>query len=192
MILDVTALQQPSIVNGVAQKAIEGVSMAYSFDDAKAPTARRTQYFEMFGNRAIYDNGWIAATTPHFAPWEDVTVNVPTDVIDGYKWELYHVADDFSEAVDLADKFPDKLYELQLLFYAEAAKYNVLPLDDSKAARIDPAIRPSLTRDRVEFTYYGTVTRIPEGTAPDIKNKSFRITANITVPQGGVQGIVIT
>jgi arylsulfatase A-like enzyme len=191
-ILDVTGLQQPSIVNGVAQKSIEGVSMAYSFDDANAPTARRTQYFEMFGNRAIYDNGWIAATTPHFAPWEDVTVNAPTDVITGYKWELYHVADDFSEAVNLAEKFPDKLHELQLLFYAEAAKYNVLPLDDSKAARIDPAIRPSLTRGRTEFTYYGTVTRIPEGTAPDIKNKSFRITANITVPQGGAQGVVIT
>ncbi len=191
-ILDVTGLQQPSVVNGVAQKPIEGVSMAYTFDNPNAPSTRRTQYFEMFGNRAIYHDGWVACTTPHFAPWEDVTTTPPVDVISGYKWEFYHVADDFSEAVNVADKYPDKLHELQLLFYAEAAKYNVLPLDDSKAARIDPAIRPSLTRGRTEFTYYGTVTRIPEGAAPDVKNKSFRITANVVLPKGEEQGIVLT
>ncbi len=191
-ILDVTGLQQPSVVNGVAQKPIEGVSMAYTFDNPNAPSTRRTQYFEMFGNRAIYHDGWVACTTPHFAPWEDVTTTPPVDVISGYKWEFYHVADDFSEAVNVADKYPDKLHELQLLFYAEAAKYNVLPLDDSKAARIDPAIRPSLTRGRTEFTYYGTVTHIPEGAAPDVKNKSFRITANVVLPKGEEQGIVLT
>jgi arylsulfatase A-like enzyme len=194
-ILDVIGLQQPSVVNGVAQKPIEGVSMAYSFANSQALSARRTQYFEMFGNRAIYHDGWIACTTPKLAPWEDVTF-VPeaakVDVISGYKWELYHVAEDFSEAVNLAEKYPDKLHKLQLLFYAEAAKYNVLPLDDRKIERLDVSIRPSLTRGRSEFTYYGVLTRIPEGAAPDVKNKSFRITADVVLPKGGEEGVVVT
>lgn len=194
-LLEVTGLQAPSIVNGVAQKPIEGVSMAYSFDDAAVPSARRTQYFEMFGNRAIYHDGWVAATTPKLAPWEDVTM-VPAagriDVITGYKWELYHVAEDFSEAIDLAGQQPGKLHELQLLFYAEAAKYGVLPLDDSKVERLDVSIRPSLTRGRSDFTYAGKVTRIPEGAAPDVKNKSFRIAAEVVVPEGGGNGVIAT
>jgi arylsulfatase len=189
-ILNVCGLEQPSIVNGVAQKPIEGVSMVYTFDNAKAPSTRHTQYFEMFGNRGIYHDGWVACTTPARVPWD---MKAPTvDVISGYHWELYHVADDFSEAVNLADKYPDKLHELQLLFYAEAAKYNVLPLDDSTIGRFDVSIRPSLTRGRTEFTYYGTVTRVPEGTAPDIKNKSFRITADVVLPKGDEQGIIVT
>lgn len=194
-LLDVCGLQQPSVVNGVAQKPIEGVSMAYTFDDPKVPSTRRTQYFEMFGNRGIYHDGWVACTTPHLAPWEDSSdprSPGPVDVISGYKWELYHVAEDFSEAVNLAERNPDKLHELQLLFYAEAAKYNVLPLDDSKVARMDVAIRPSLTRGRSEFTYYEGLTRIPEGAAPDVKNKSFRITANVVLPKGIEQGVVLT
>jgi arylsulfatase A-like enzyme len=191
-ILDVAGLQQPSIVNGVAQKPIEGVSMAYSFGNPKLPSTRHTQYFEMFGNRGIYHDGWVACTTPHFLPWQDALMAAPVDVISGYKWELYHVADDFSEAVNLADKYPDKLHELQLLFYSEAARYNVLPLDDSKIARIDVSIRPSLTRGRTQFTYYGPITRIPEGAAPDVKNKSFRITANLVLPKGDEQGIIVT
>jgi arylsulfatase A-like enzyme len=189
-ILEVTGLEQPSSVNGVAQKPIEGVSMAYSFDNPKAPSARQTQYFEMMGNRGIYHEGWVACTTPVRVPWEPVGPAV--DVINGYKWELYHVADDFSEAVNVADKYPEKLYDLQLLFYAEAAKYNVLPLDDSTIGRFDPAIRPSLTRGRTEFRYEGTLTRIPEGAAPDVKNKSFRITANLVLPKGDEHGIVLT
>jgi arylsulfatase len=177
-------------VNGVAQKPIEGVSMAYTFDDAKAPSIRHTQYFEMFGNRGIYHDGWVACTTPARVPWD---MRAPTvDVTSGYRWELYHVADDFSEAVNLADKYPDKVHELQLLFYAEAAKYNVLPLDDSTIGRFDVSIRPSLTRGRTEFTYYGSATRIPEGTAPDVKNKSFRITADVVLPKGDEQGVIVT
>jgi arylsulfatase A-like enzyme len=194
-ILEATGLQQPSVVNGVAQKPIEGVSMAYSFGNAQAPSARRTQYFEMFGNRAIYHDGWIACTTPLLAPWADrldPSVRLTEDVIGGYKWELYHVADDFSEAINLADKYPEKLRELQLLFYAEAAKYNVLPLDDSKAERMDVSIRPSLTRGRAEFTYYEGLKRIPEGAAPDVKNKSFRITADVVLPKGGESGALVT
>ncbi len=189
-ILDVAGLQQPSIVNGVAQKPIAGVSMAYSFDNAQAPSARRTQYFEMLGMRAIYHDGWVACTTPARRPGQipDPTV----DVISGYKWELYHVAEDFSEAINLADQNPDKLHELQLLFYAEAARYNVLPLDHSGIGRMDVSVRPSLTRGRTAFTYYGGLTRIPEGAAPDVKNKSFHITADVILPKGGGQGVVLT
>ena len=189
-ILEVTGLQQPSSVNGVAQKPIEGVSMAYTFDDVKAPSTRRTQYFELVGNRGIYHDGWVACTTPMRPPWQ--AAEFTGDVISGYTWELYHVAVDFSEAVNLADKYPDKLRELQLLFYAEAAKYSVLPLDHSTFARLDVSIRPSLTRGRTEFTYYGGLTRIPEGAAPDVKNRSFRITAEVVVPEGGGEGVVVT
>lgn len=193
-ILDVCAVQQPSSVNGVAQRPIEGVSMAYSFADAGAPSARRTQYFEMYGNRGIYHDGWMACTTPRAAPWQDtsLTLTGKVDVISGYKWELYHVAEDFSQAVNLADKYPEKLSELQLLFYAEAARYNVLPLDDSKIQRLNTAIRPSLTRGRTDFTYSGVLTRIPEGAAPDLKNRSFRITAELLIPDGGARGVVVT
>jgi arylsulfatase A-like enzyme len=189
-ILDVSGLDQPSMVNGVAQKPIEGVSMVYTFDNPKAPSTRRTQYFEMMGNRGIYHDGWVACTTPVRKPWNPAPSKV--DVINGYHWELYNVADDFSEAVNVADKYPVKLHDLQLLFYAEAARYNVLPLDDSTVARLDPAIRPSLTRGRTEFTYSGTVTRIPEAAAPDVKNKSFRITADVVLPKGGGTGVVLT
>ncbi len=193
-ILDVLGIGQPSSVGGVAQKPIEGVSMAYSFDHPKAPSTRRTQYFEMYGNRGVYHDGWVACTTPQFAPWEDVIalLTPPVDVITGYKWELYHVADDFSEAVNLADKYPDKLHRLQLLFYAEAAKYNVLPLDDRKAARLDVSTRPSLTRGRTSFTYYAGDIRIPEGAAPDVKNKSFSITADVVLQKGNDQGVLLT
>jgi arylsulfatase len=189
-ILEAAGLQQPSVVNGVAQKPIEGVSVAYSFDEPAAASKRHTQYFEMFGQRAIYHDGWVACTTPV------MTAADPSepkgDVINDYRWELYHVADDFSEAVNLADKNPDELHELQLLFYAEAARYNVLPLDHSRLTRVDVSIRPSLTRGRTEFTYYGSITRIPEGSAPDVKNKSFRITADVVLPEGGGQGVVLT
>ncbi len=189
-LLDVSGLQQPSSVNGVAQKPIEGVSMAYTFDDAKAPSTRRTQYFEMLGNRGIYHDGWMACTTPMQTAIDPSEVK--GDVISDPGWELYHVAEDFSEAVNLADKNPDKLRELQLLFYAEAARYNVLPLDHSRIPRMDVSIRPSLTRGRNEFTYFGTLARIPEGAAPDVKNKSFRISADVVLSKEGEQGVVVT
>ena len=189
-ILEVCSIEQPSSINGVAQKPIEGVSMAYSFDNAKAPSTRTTQYFEMLGNRAIYNDGWVACTTPPVAPWSPAGAEV--DPITGYNWELYHVAEDFSEAVDLAKQHPDKVRDLQTLFYAEAAKYNVLPIDNSKTTRLDPAIRPSLTRGRNSFTYYEGMTRIPEGAAPDVKNKSFSITADVEIKKKGEQGIILT
>lgn len=112
--------------------------------------------------------------------------------VDDYKWELYNVEQDFSEAKDLAAQEPKKLRELQDLFWAEAGKYNVLPLDNSKAERFDISLRPSLTRGRTEFTYYPGMVRIPEGTAPDFKNKSFRITADVEIPATGAEGMLIT
>ncbi len=189
-LLELCGLQQPSVVNGVAQKPIEGVSMAYTFDNARASSTRRTQYFEMFGMRGIYHDGWVACTTP-LMPLGD-SGDPTSDVITGYKWELYHVEEDFSEAVNLAPQNPGKLQELQLLFYAEAARYNVLPLEHNRVPRLDVSIRPSLTRGRTEFTYNGCVSRIPEGAAPDLKNKSFRITADVVLPKGDEQGVVVT
>jgi len=180
----------PTSINGVAQKPIEGVSMVYTFDDAKAPSKRTTQYFEMFANRAIYHDGWVSATTPTAAPWELLAKNV--DVINGFKWELYNVNEDFSQANDLAAKEPQKLRELQELFWKEAEKYNVLPLDNSKVERFDVSIRPSLPRGREEFTYYPGLVRIPEGAAPDVKNKSYQIKAEVEIPKGGVEGMLIT
>jgi len=187
-ILEAVGVEAPSVLNGVPQKPIEGVSMVYSFDDAKAPSTHRTQYFEMFANRAIYNDGWIAATTPPLAPWAvGKTIGV-----DDYQWELYDLSRDFSEAKNLAGQEPRKLRELQELFWIEAAKYNVLPLDNSKIERLDGANRPSLTRGRSLFTYYPGMTRIPGGSAPDIKNKSFKIAAEVNVPDGGADGVLVT
>jgi hypothetical protein len=188
-ILEAVGVQAPSVLNGVPQKPIEGVSMVYSFDDAKAPTRHRTQYFEMFANRAIYNDGWVATTTPPIPPWVGLAKLVD---VDEYKWELYNVKDDFSQAANLADKEPAKLRELQDLFWIEAAKHNVLPLDNSKVERLDVSIRPSLTRGRSVFTYYAGQTRIPEGTAPDVKNKSRKLGADVEIPAGGAEGVIVT
>jgi arylsulfatase len=143
----------------------------------------------MLGNQAIYHDGWVACTTPPVPPWSPAGADV--DVITGYQWELYHTDDDFSQAENLAGKMPQKLLEMRLLFYTEAAKYNVLPLDNSKTTRLDPAIRPSLTRGRTSFTYSQGMTRIPEGASPDLKNKSFTITAVVEVAEG-TGGMIVT
>jgi arylsulfatase A-like enzyme len=188
-ILEAVGVQPPSMLNGVPQKPIEGVSMVYTFDDAKVKSKHRTQYFEMFANRAIYNDGWIAATTPAVAPWA-FGGKVPP--VDDYKWELYNVDRDFSESNDLAVQEPNKLRELQDLFWVEAARYNVLPIDNSRAERFDVRLRPSLTRGRSEFTYYPGMTRIPEGSAPDFKNKSYSILAEVEIPSGSAEGVLMT
>ena len=187
-LLDVVGLQQPASVNGVAQKPIEGVSMAYTFADAQAPSTRTTQYFEMLGNQGIYHDGWTACTTPIVPPWSAAATEA--DVISGYNWELY-APTDFSQSENLAAKMPDKLLELRLQFYTEAAKHSVLPLDNSKTSRLDPAIRPSLTRGRKSFTFYDGQSRIPEGASPDIKNKSWSVTADVDV-KANSNGMLIT
>jgi arylsulfatase A-like enzyme len=188
-ILEAVGVRSPAMLNGVAQKPVEGVSMIYTFDDANAPSRHRTQYFEMLGNRAVYNDGWVAATTPAVPPW---VMGQRTPDVRDYNWELYNVTSDFSEAHDLAAKEPGKLRELQDLFMAEAARYNVLPLDNSKIERADVSIRPSLTQGRTEFTYYPGMVRIPEGAAPDLKNKSYRIVADVDIPATGAEGVLIT
>jgi len=188
-ILEAVGVQTPSVLNGVTQKPVEGVSMVYTFADAKAASRHRTQYFEMLGNRAIYNDGWVAATTPPTPPWAAVAGKV--DLFD-YKWELYRTTDDFSEANNLAATEPAKLREMQDLFWVEAARNGVLPLDNSKVERLDTTNRPSLTRGRSLFSYYPGQVRIPEGAAPDMKNKSFQIAASVVIPQGGAEGMLIT
>jgi arylsulfatase A-like enzyme len=192
-ILEAAGIQAPQIVNGVAQKPIEGVSMVYTFDRAKAKASskRSTQYFEMFANRAIYHDGWIAATTPPAAPWLMGTVKMPDDVLNGYKWELYNIAEDYSENTDLAAKMPDKLREMQELFLVEATKYNVFPMDNSILERLVTP-RPSATAGRTVFSYSGEMAGLPPSDAPSILDKSYSITAEVEIPQGGAEGMLVT
>jgi arylsulfatase A-like enzyme len=191
-ILEATGIPAPVMVNGVAQKPIEGVSMAYTWDkaNAEAPSKRETQYFEMFGNRGIYHDGWYACTTPPAPPWLMGTTKMP-DVVNGYKWELYNIKDDYSQANDLAAAMPDKLRELQELFLVEAAKYDVFPLDNSILERA-LAPKPSATAGRNVFTYEGEISGLPTSGAPSILNRSYTITAEVEVPQDGGDGMLVT
>jgi len=191
-ILEAAGVQAPVMVNGVAQKPIEGVSMAYTFDkaNANAPSKRETQYFEMFGLRAIYHDGWIAATPPPAPVWMLGTVKLP-EVVNGYDWELYNIAEDYSENNNLAAKNPDKLRELKELFLVEAAKYNVFPLDNSILPRLVTP-RPSATAGRTVFTYSGELAGLPVSDAPSVLNKSYTITADVEIPQGGSEGMIAT
>jgi arylsulfatase A-like enzyme len=189
-ILEATGIPAPAMVNGIQQNPIEGVSMAYTFDKANATAAstHKTQYFEMAANRGIYDEGWYANTTPPVAPW---VLNAPMPDVDTYKWELYNLTADYSQANDLAATMPDKLKQMQATFLQEAAKYKVLPLDNSAFARaITP--RPSATAGKTVFTYTGENLGIPTGNAPSILNRSYTITAEVEVPQGGGDGMIVT
>jgi arylsulfatase len=188
-IYEASKINPPDVLDGVKQQPLEGVSLVYTFDNATAPTRHGTQYFEMMGNRAIYQDGWMASTTPLRLPW--VTIGSEPNP-DDFKWELYNINQDFSQANNLIDKDPDKLKELQHAFDVEAKKYNVYPLNSSFASRADPAIRPSLTRGRSEFVYFPGMIRIPEGSAPDFKNKSWTIAAEVTIPPGGADGVLAT
>ena len=191
-ILEATGIPAPRMLDGIEQKPIEGTSLAYTWDaaNADAPTKHTTQYFEMLGNRAIYHEGWVAATTPVTLPWE-LSTKPPPDVISGYRWELYNVMDDPTQNDDLAAKMPDKLAQLQNIFYLEAAKYHVLPLDNTTLARWNSP-KPSLTAGRTEFSYSGTLANVPGSTAPNILNKSYTITAEVTIPKGGAEGMIVT
>jgi arylsulfatase A-like enzyme len=190
-ILEATGIKAPDEVDGIKQKPIEGVSMVYTFDkaNANAPSKHLTQYFEMVGNRAIYHDGWIASTTPPAAPWLLATGKL-TDVND-YNWELYHLTEDYSQNNDLAQKNPDKLKEMQALFLTEAAKYQVLPLDNTGFSRLLTP-RPSAVAGKTVFTYTGPNENIPVGNAPSILDRDYTITADITVPQGGAEGMIVT
>jgi arylsulfatase A-like enzyme len=190
-ILEAAGINAPEMVNGIPQKPIEGVSMAYTFDEknAKAPSTHSTQYFEMFCNRGIYHDGWYACTTPFAAPWLLGTGKLPE--VNDYNWELYNLTQDFSQSNDLKQKNPDKLKELQALFLAEAAKYDVFPLDNTLLPRLLTP-KPSATAGKTVFTYTGTKAGIPVNNAPEILNRDYTITAEITVPKGGAEGMIVT
>jgi arylsulfatase len=191
-ILDATGISMPDTIDGIKQRPMDGVSMAYTWDsaNANAPSTRKTQYFEMLGNRAIYNDGWVAATTPATLPWE-LSAATPPDVITGYNWELYNVKEDPTQFNDLATRMPGKLQELQALFYSEAKKHDVLPLDNSTLARWNTP-RPSLTAGRTVFTYSSPITGVPASAAPSILNKSYTITAEVEIPEGGGEGMIVT
>ena len=191
-LLEITGIQAPETVNGIKQKPIEGVSMAYTFDQANAskPSARETQYFELVSNRGIYHDGWMANTAPPSPVWLLATGKLP-DIVTGYKWELYNLTEDFSQNNDLAASNPDKLKELQALFLTEAEKYNVFPLDNTAFSRLQTP-RPSAIAGKTVFTYTGETSGIPLGNAPDILDKDYTITAEITVPEGGAEGMIAT
>lgn len=191
-ILEVTGIDAPYIYNGIAQKPIEGVSLAYTFnkDNAEEPSKHHTQYFEMLGNRAIYHDGWIASTVPISPPWA-LTAKSNPDVVNSYKWELYDLKNDWTQDHNLAESQPEKLKEMQQLFLVEAAKYQVFPLDNSLSARLLTA-RPSLTAGRTVFTFSDVLSGIPHGDAPSILNKSFTITAEVDIPTEGAEGMLVT
>lgn len=187
-ILEAAGLPQPKSVNGTPEAPIEGVSMFYSFADAKAQDRHKTQYFEIFGNRGIYHDGWLAHTV-HRAAWEAK----PRHPLLEDKWELYHVAEDFSSANDLAAKNPEKLKELQELFLTEAVKYQVLPLDDRSLERTNAALvgRPDLMAGRTSLTVYEGMFGMTENVFINTKNKSHTITADLTIPKGGANGVIL-
>lgn len=188
-ILEAAGLPEPKSVNGTPQTPIEGTSLLYTFDDADAKERHTTQYFEMFGNRAIYHEGWLARTL-HRAPWQ--TTDMPpleTDV-----WDLYDVSKDFSLTNNLAKQHPEKLAKLQALFMSEAEKYNALPIDDRVIARMNPTIagRPEILGDRTSLTLYDGMDGMLENTFMNVKNRSKTITAELEIPEGGADGVILT
>jgi arylsulfatase A-like enzyme len=188
-ILELASLPQPLSVNGVQQHPIEGVSMAYSFNDATAAEQHETQYFEMFGNRGIYHKGWTAVTR-HKTPW--LLVGEKTPAFDDDNWELYDTNKDWSQANNLAKELPEKLHYLQRLWLIEAVRYNVLPLDDNLGARLDSdtAGRPVLIQGNSQILF-GSMGRLSENSVVNIKNKSHSVTAEIEVPATGAEGVIV-
>lgn len=187
-VLEAAGLPEPKVVNGIPQTPIEGVSMLYSFNDAKAKDRHLTQYFEIFGNRAIYNDGWLSGTV-HKAPWDEK----PRATLDGDTWELYDTRNDFSLANDLAKQNPAKLKEMQDLFMIEAVKYNVLPIDDRSLERINAALvgRPDLMAGRTSLTVYEGMIGMSENVFINIKNRSHTIIAEVQIPKGGAKGVIL-
>ncbi|MBA4064257.1 MAG: arylsulfatase [Isosphaera sp.] len=188
-VLEACGLPEPKSVNGVAQRPIEGVSMVYTFGDAKAKDRHTTQYFEIFCNRAIYHDGWVAATV-HKAPWE---ARPRVDSFDKDTWELYDVNEDFSQANNVAGKHPEKLRELQARFTTEAVKYHVYPLDDRVEERFNAALvgRKDLMQGRTSLTVYEGMTGMMENVFINTKNRSHTVTAEVEVPEKGCEGVIL-
>ncbi len=191
-ILDITGISAPVMVDGIAQKPMDGVSLAYTFDkaNATAPSKHVTQYFEMMGNRAIYQDGWVATTTPAAGPWLMGVGKLP-DVVNGYNWELYNIREDFSENNNLAARMPEKLAEMKELFLVQASKNQVFPMDNSVLPRL-LAPKPSYTAGRNVFSYANRLTGIPNSDAPNILAKSYSINAEIEVTNTGNEGMIVT
>ena len=187
-VMEAAGLPFPSSVNGAQQKPFEGVSLVYSFDTADAADRHTMQYFEMFGNRAIYHDGWVAATK-HRTPW----AAAPDGPLDQDTWELYHVDEDFSQANDLAASDPAKLRELQDLFLEEAVKYHVLPIDDRVFERFNATIagRPDLMGERTSLTVYEGMVGMMENAFINVKNRSHTITAEVEIPEAGGEGVIL-
>ncbi len=187
-ILEAAGLPEPRVVNGTPQIPIQGVSMLSAFNDAKSPENRSTQYFEMFGNRGVYFDGWLAGTV-HRAPWETKVRAPLTDD----KWELYDTRSDFSLTNDLASKNPDKLHEMQAIFLREAIANHVLPIDDRTWERVNPELagRPDLMAGRKSLTVYEGMFAIPENAFINVKNTSFSITADVDVANEPANGVLV-
>ncbi len=191
-LLEVCGIPAPQEVDGIKQAPIEGVSFAYTFDkeNADAPSQHKTQYFEMMGDHSIYHDGWLLSTKVIRPPWEAFGAANP-DPINNVTWELYNLNNDFSQCDDVAAQHPDKVKELKALFMTEAEKYQVLPLDASVAARI-VAPRPNITAGRTEFVYTHPMTGLPQGDSPFLLDSSYTIAADIEVPAGGAEGMILT
>ena len=191
-ILEAAGIRAPEQVDGIPQAPIEGTSFAYTFDakNATAPSRHRTQYFEMFGQWALYQDGWMLSTKVNRAPWEAFGPANP-DPLNHQIFQLYNLSKDFSQVDDIATENPQKVKDLKAKFIAEAKKYHVFPLDASVAARI-VAPRPNITAGRTEFVYTRPMTGLPQGDSPNILNASYTFTADIEVPQGGADGMIVT
>jgi arylsulfatase A-like enzyme len=189
-IYELCGVHPPSVLNGIQQKPIEGISFAFTFDDAKAESKRKTQYFELGCNRGLYHEGWMASA-PSFVPWDP---NRQEWDPDKSVWELCKIDEDFSQADDLAAKYPQKLRELQDLWWVEAAKYNVLPLDWRAVIRMNAEAmgRPSLIGHRTTMTYYPGTIGLPDAASPPMCNKSWTITADIEAPDSKAEGMIVT
>ena len=187
-VLEAAGLPQPTVVNGMTQKPMEGASLLHTFNDAKAKSRHTTQYFEYGGNRAIYHDGWYA-TTLHKAFWEAA----PRATFENDTWELYNADEDFSLTNDLAAKYPEKVEALKALFMTEAVKYNVLPLDDRVLERFNASIagRPDLMGPRTSLTLYEGMSGLSENAFINMKNRSYTITAELEIPKGGAEGVII-
>lgn len=191
-ILEAVGLQAPEVVDGIPQKPIEGTSFVYTFDskNAKAPSRHERQYFEMFGQWALYDKGWLLSTKVNRAPWDAFGPANP-DPLNNQTLELYDLNRDFSQTTDLAAQNPQKVKEMKAAFIAEAKKYQVFPLDASVAARF-VAPRPNITAGRTEFVYTRPMVGLPQGDSPLLLNTSYNVTADIEVPAGGAEGMLLT
>jgi len=193
-LLEATGIAAPVMVDGIGQKPIEGVSMAYTFDkaNADAPSTHKTQYFEMFGVQGLYNDGWMLSAVPSRPPWDLGYGKVMLNPATAFKFELYDVRHDWTQYTDVAAANPGKVRELTDLMFGEFAKYQVLPLDASVVTRV-VAPRPGLAAGRRVFTYSGEpVTGIPDNAAPNLLNTSYTITAAIEVPPGGAEGAIVS